>query len=67
LLGVVADASSGGAALISVDGQPARPFAVGTSLDGRLVLQSVSGRRAVLATDRNGPAELTLELPALAK
>lgn len=67
LLGVVADTSSGGAALISVDGKPARPFAVGASVDGRLVLQSVSGRRALLATDRNGPAELTLELPALAK
>lgn len=67
LLGVVADSFNGGAALISVDGKPARPFAVGALVDGRLQLQSVSGRRAVLATDRNGPAEVTLELPALAK
>jgi len=67
LLGVVADTSNGGAALISVDGKPARPFAVGALVDGRLRLQSVSGRRAVLATDSNGPAELTLELPVLAK
>ena len=67
LLGVVADSFNGGAALISVDGKPARPFAVGALVDGRLRLQSVTGRRAVLATDRNGPAEVTLELPALAK
>jgi len=67
LLGVVADTSSGGAALISVDGKPARPFAVGASVDGRLVLQSVTGRRAALAADRTGPAEVTLELPALPK
>lgn len=67
LLGVVADTSSGGAALISVDGKPARPFAVGASVDGRLLLQSVTGRRAALAADRNGPAEVTLELPALPK
>jgi len=67
LLGVVADTSSGGAALIAVDGKPARPFAVGASVDGRLVLQSVTGRRATLAADRNGPAEVTLELPALPK
>jgi general secretion pathway protein C len=67
LLGVVADAYSGGVALISVDGKPARPFAVGAPVDGRLLLQSVTGRRAALGTDRNGPAEVALELPALPK
>jgi len=67
LLGVVADRSSGGAALISVDGKPAKPFRVGASVDGRLILQSVQGRRAVLAAGVDAPAEVTLELPALAK
>ncbi len=67
LLGVVADTSSGGAALIAVDGKPARPFAVGALVDGQLVLQSVTGRRATLAADRRGPADVTLELPALPK
>ena len=49
LLGVVAKPSRSGAALIAVD--------------GGLVLQSVQGRRAVLAASAGGPAVLTLELP----
>ena len=70
LLGVVSDASGSGAALISVDGKPARPFRVGASVDGRLVLQSVTGRRVALAGGAGGtgaPVEVTLELPALSK
>jgi len=67
LQGVVADRSSGGAALISVDGKPAKPFRVGASVDGRLILQSVQGRRAVLAAGMDAPAEVTLDLPALGK
>lgn len=67
LAGVVADRSQGGAALISVDGKTAKPFRVGASVDGRLLLQSVAGRRAVLATGLNAPAEVALELPTLGK
>jgi general secretion pathway protein C len=67
LMGVVADTSSGGAALISVDGKPARPFRVGASVDGRLVVQSVTGRKASLAADPSAPAEVVLELPPLPK
>ncbi len=67
LVGVISDTSSGGAALISVDGKPAKPFRVGASVDGRLVLQSVTGRKAALAAGTGAPAEVTLELPALAK
>ena len=67
LLGVVSDAASGGAALISVDGKPARPFRVGALVDNRLVLQSVTGRKAALAVGADGPAEVTLELPTLPK
>lgn len=63
LAGVVADRSRGGAALISVDGKPAKPFRIGAAVDDRLVLQSVTGRRAVLAANLNAPAEVTLELP----
>lgn len=67
LMGVVADVSSGGAALISVDGKPAKPLPVGATVDGRLVLKLVQGRRALLAPSMDAPAEVTLELPALAK
>jgi general secretion pathway protein C len=65
LTGVVASRSRSGAALIAVDGRPPRPFRVGAALDDSIVLQSVEGRRAVLAASAGGPALLTLELPPL--
>lgn len=66
LVGVAAGArSGGGAAVIAVDGKPARPFRVGSYVDDGLMLQSVQGRRAVLAAMPAGTAALTLELPAL--
>ncbi|MDB5858882.1 MAG: hypothetical protein JWQ76_2571, partial [Ramlibacter sp.] len=65
LVGVAAHASSGGgAAVISVDGKPARPFRVGSFLDQGILLQSVQGRRAVLAALPDGPPLVVLELPA---
>ena len=64
LVGVVASASHHGAALISIDGKPARPFRVGAPIDEGLVLQSVQARKAVLAASANGRSVLTLELPA---
>ncbi len=67
LVGVVANRSRGGAALISIDGKPARPYRVGARVDDALVLQSVAPRRAVLADSLQGPASLTLELPPLPK
>jgi len=67
LLGVVAGHSRRGAALIAIDGKPARPYRVGGVLEEGLVLQAVEGRRAVLAASAEGPALLTLELPALRK
>ena len=61
LVGVVAGVSSGGgAALISVDGKPARTYRVGSAIEEGVVLQSVHGRQAVLA---HGGTQLTLELP----
>lgn len=65
LVGVAARGSEGGAALISIDGQEARPFRVGASLEGGMVLQSVTGRRAVLSSGVAGAATVTLELPPL--
>lgn len=62
LLGVAGNAH-GGAALISVDGQLAKPVRVGATVEGALVLKSVTGRRAVLSSG-DGPG-LTLELPPL--
>ena len=67
LVGVVANRSRGGAALISIDGKPARPYRVGARVEDALLLQSVAPRRAVLAERLQGPASLTLELPALPK
>lgn len=67
LVGVVADVHSAGVALISVDGKPAKPFRVGAAVDGSLVLLSVGVRRATLGADRDAPAPVVLELPALPK
>ncbi len=64
-MGVVASKSHQGAALIAVDGHPAKPFRVGAAVDQDLVLQSVESRRAVLAASTDGPPVLTLELPAI--
>jgi general secretion pathway protein C len=64
LVGVVAGRSQQGAALISVDGRPAKPFRVGSFVDEGLVLQSVQQRRAVLAASPDGPAVVTLDMPS---
>jgi general secretion pathway protein C len=66
LTGVVAGSSQRGYALISVDGQPARPFSVGSPVGDALVLQSVKARSAVLGATREAPSALTLDLPPLA-
>lgn len=63
LLGVVAAGGSGGAALIGVNGQPPRPYRVGASLEGGLVLQAVSRRSARLGASMEGPATVELTLP----
>lgn len=64
MLGVVADLRSAGAALISVDGRPAKPYRVGEVVEEGLVLQSVKGRSARLGSGVAGASVLTLELPA---
>lgn len=64
LLGVVASNAPNGAALIAVNGQPPRPYRVGASLEGGLVLQSVTRRGARLGASINGPVTVELALPA---
>lgn len=71
LLGVMAPKASGetpaqrvGYALIAIDGKPARPFAVGATVDSGLVLQSVSLRTAAIGPAEGAPA-LRLEVPPL--
>jgi len=67
LLGVAAPRQGGdrsGLALIAVDGKPARSYAVGSAVEGELVLQSVHTRGARLGA-RGAAAQVTLELPAL--
>jgi general secretion pathway protein C len=67
LTGVVAaTAKSQGIALIAVDGKPARPYRIGGQVTDGVVLQSVDSRLAVLASEADAPAGLTLELPKLA-
>ena len=66
LLGVAAENGQGGrtgAALISVDGQPAKPVRVGALVEGAWLLRSVTGRRAVLSSSDG--SQMTLELPSL--
>jgi general secretion pathway protein C len=65
MAGVIADLRSGGSALISIDGRPAKPYRVGDVLEDGLILQSVKGRSATLGLAVTGASALTLELPAL--
>jgi len=64
LAGVVAAPSGAGSALIAVDGAPARSYRVGMRVQHDLWLLSVQPRRAQLGPSPQGPATLTLELPA---
>ena len=65
LIGVVAGRIRAGAALISVDGQDAKPVRVGNLVDNEMVLESVNGRQAVLSASTGTAAKLTLEMPKL--
>ena len=65
LAGVVAQAGSRtGAALIGVDGKPAKSYSVGSRVEEGLWLVSVAARRASLGTSADGPASIVLDLPA---
>ena len=63
LVGVLAGRhSGGGAALIALDGKPAKPYRVGTTVDEGLVLQSVGPYAARLGAAKSGPTVMTLEM-----
>ncbi len=64
LQGVMAGGPNAGAALIAVDGKPAKPYRVGAVLADGMVLQSVEGRRISVGASMDGPQTLVLELPA---
>lgn len=67
LLGVVAprqEGEAGGVALISIDGKPPKAFRTGGTIEGELVLQSLTQRGAAVGP-ANGPATVTLDLPLL--
>lgn len=65
LQGVVGGGPGGGAALISIDGKPAKAVPVGAAVEDGLILQSTSARAVTLAESRSSPALLTLEMPLL--
>jgi len=65
LIGVVASRAQAGVALISVDGQPPRPYRVGSALEGGWKLQKVSTRSATLIPSDSGAAPVTIELAPL--
>jgi general secretion pathway protein C len=64
LQGVMAGGPNVGAALIAVDGKPAKPYRVGAVVADGLLLQSAQGRRVTLAAAMDGSQSLVLELPA---
>ena len=55
--------SGGGAALIAMDGKPARPYRIGAQVDAGLVLQSLGPRQAALGATVDGPTTVRLEMP----
>jgi general secretion pathway protein C len=63
LLGVIADASGQGSALISLDGQAPKAYRVGQTVSEGLVLQKLSPRRAQLGATLDGPGQQDLQLP----
>jgi general secretion pathway protein C len=65
LAGLVSGGVHRGAALIAVDGKPAKPYRVGAVVSEQWVLASVQPRQVVLAPQNGGATDLgiTLELP----
>ena len=64
LHGVLAGSQSGGgAALIAIDGQPARPYRVGAVVEPGLVVQSLSRREVLLGPTVGAASSLALQMP----
>ena len=64
LQGVVAGDAAQGAALLVVDGKPAKPFRIGKPVAEGLVVQSTQAKRVQLGATMDSPSTLSLELPA---
>jgi general secretion pathway protein C len=64
LHGVMTGGPNAGAALIAVDGKPAKTYRVGAVVADGFVLQSAQGRRVSLGSAMDGSQTLMLELPA---
>jgi len=63
LMGVLDGGPNAGAALIAVDGKPAKPFRVGATVADGLVLQGTEAKRVSLGAGPQGPSALMLDLP----
>ncbi len=63
LMGVLDGGPNAGAALIAVDGKPAKPVRVGAVVADGLVLQRTEAKRVSLGAGIDGPPALTLDLP----
>jgi general secretion pathway protein C len=63
LLGVAMAGKANAIAVISLDGQPAKPFLVGDTVSTGLVLQAVTSTQALLGAALKSPTLSTLELP----
>lgn len=61
LAGVVSEGANG-AALLAIDGKPAKPYRVGSHIDDATLLQSVGPRFAILSASLNGPVLQRLEI-----
>lgn len=67
LLGVMAENSGTGAALIAVDGKPAKPFRVGSEVIPGYTLDSVKPRVATLKSSTDNSGKVVLEMTPLKK
>jgi len=63
LLGVAMAGKGSAIAVISLDGQPPKPFHVGAIVSPGLVLQAVTSTQALLGAALKSPTLSTLELP----
>lgn len=62
LQGVLAVGTKQGAALISIDGKPAKPYRVGSAIEDGLEVTAVGARSASIR--KSDAAAFTLELPS---
>lgn len=63
LLGVAMAGKGNAIAVISLDGQPPKPFHIGATVSEGLVLQAVTATQALLGAALKSPTQSTLELP----